>query len=237
MTCNEELATTTTLTTARASPTHSHSHPTIRPSSIWDHPKDIGPTWDSHILPAPLHTLTDVGEAEGPHPPTAKSWCGLLNPVWFVFKSLHQPNRQDHGTPLEGAQVGLNIREHSPVRGSRTWTNAWDKLEGSKSGWFPSILPPEMCIGSLAHLHRTPDNEPWRVPLTIRVQPLILKPAAVWLHYHHHCMLVTFCAFTDIIIYYYYSNIIIVIIIFFIIITIIPYLTSPSVTNSRHFCV
>ena len=36
--------------------------------------------------------------------------------------------------------------------------------------------------------------------------------------------------------YYYYSNItIIIIIIIFIIITIIPYLTSPSVTNSRHF--
>ena len=33
-TCNEELVTTNALTTARARPTHSHSHPTIRPSSI-----------------------------------------------------------------------------------------------------------------------------------------------------------------------------------------------------------
>ena len=36
-----------------------------------------------------LHTLTDVGEAERPHTPTAKSWCGLPNPVLFVLKSVH----------------------------------------------------------------------------------------------------------------------------------------------------
>ena len=53
-------------------------------------------------------------------------------------------------------------------------------------------------------------------------------------------MLVTYCACVDHF-YYYYSNIIIIIIIvviiiiIIIIITIISYLTSPSVTNFRHF--
>ena len=47
---------------------------------------------------------TDVGEAEGPHTPTATSWCGLPVLMWFMFQSVHWPNRQDYGTPLEGAQ-------------------------------------------------------------------------------------------------------------------------------------
>ena len=84
--CSEELASVTMLTTAQAQPTHSHSHPTIRPSSIWDHPKDIGLTQlDLHIFLAPSNTSTDGGEAEGPYTPTTKSWCGLPNPVWFMF--------------------------------------------------------------------------------------------------------------------------------------------------------
>ena len=49
------------LTTARA---HSYSYP--HPSPIQDHPKDIGPTHDSHTLLATSHTLTvDISEAEG----------------------------------------------------------------------------------------------------------------------------------------------------------------------------
>ena len=45
----------------------------------------------------PHRTSTDASEAEGPRNPTAKSWCGILNPVWFVFRSVHWPNEQDYG--------------------------------------------------------------------------------------------------------------------------------------------
>ena len=77
------------------------------------------PLGGSHFLPASLHTLTDVGEVEGPHAPTATSWHGLPHPVWFVSQSVHWPNGQDYGTPLEGAQEGIDIREHGPVSDSR----------------------------------------------------------------------------------------------------------------------
>ena len=53
---------------SRTHPQPHVTYPTVCPSSIWDHPKDIGPTQNSHIIPAPLHTSTDIGESEGPHP-------------------------------------------------------------------------------------------------------------------------------------------------------------------------
>lgn len=45
---------------------------------------------DSNIHLAILHTSTDIGEAEGPHAATAISWCGLRNPLWLMFQSVHQ---------------------------------------------------------------------------------------------------------------------------------------------------
>ena len=75
--------------------------------------------------------------------------------------------------------------------------NGGNWWQDSRSGWLPSVLPPEMCIGSLAHPYGTPDNEPWRGPLTIRAQPLIrqLRPASVWSHYYY-TMLLTYCTCT-----------------------------------------
>ena len=131
--------------------------------------------------------------------------------------------------PLEGAQEGINIRKHSPVRGSRacSWRNAWDSLERSRSGWFPSILPPEVCIGSLAHPYRTPDNEQWRGPLAIRVQALdspTETSCCLTLILLHACNILCMCWH-----YYYYYSIIIIIII--IIIT----FTSPHLTFCHQF--
>ena len=110
--------------------------------------------------------------------------------------------------------------------------NGGNWWQDSRRGWLPFVLPPEMCIGSLAHPYRTPDNEPWRGPLTIRAQPLIrqLRPASVWSHYYYTMLLTLyvrmFCLY-----YYCYSSIVIITI------TIIPFLTTPPVINSRYSCV
>ena len=45
-------------------------------------------------------------------------------------------------------------------------------FERSRSGWLPSALPSETCIGSLAHLYGTPDNEPWQGTPAIGAQLL-----------------------------------------------------------------
>ena len=83
--CGEELATTTMLTTARAGHTHSHSYPPVHPSPITDHPKDIGPLGTGTCFwPHCTLQLTDIGEAKGPHTPTATSRCGLPNPIYVV---------------------------------------------------------------------------------------------------------------------------------------------------------
>ena len=110
--------------------------------------------------------------------------------------------------------------------------NGGNWWQDSRSGWLPSVIPPETCIGSLAHPYRTPDNEQWRRPLTIRIQPLIRqpRPAAVWPQYYYS-MLLTLYVRMFWHYYYCYSSMIIITI------TIIPFLTSPSVTNSRHSCV
>ena len=39
--------------------------------------------------------------------------------VWFMSQSVHWPNGKDYGTPVEGAQEDINIRDHSPVSGSK----------------------------------------------------------------------------------------------------------------------
>ena len=67
------------------------------PMHTFDHPKDTGSTWDSYMLQATSQTATDIGETEGPHTPTATSRCGLPNPLWFMFQSVHWPNGQDVG--------------------------------------------------------------------------------------------------------------------------------------------
>ena len=118
--CTDELASTTLLTTAQAGHTHSHSHPSVHPSPIKDHPKDIGPTQDSHMLPATSHTSTIIGETEEPHAPTTTSRCVYQIPCGSCSKVyINWTNGQDSGTLLEGAQKGIDIREPSPVSGSR----------------------------------------------------------------------------------------------------------------------
>ena len=34
----------------------------------------------------------------------------IYNVVWFMSQTVHWPNGQDYGTPLKGAQEGINIR-------------------------------------------------------------------------------------------------------------------------------
>ena len=87
-------------------------------------------------------------------------------------------------------------------------------------------LPPEVCIGSLAHPYRKPDNEPWRGPLAIRVQPLDSPTETscclTTLISLHACDIMCICWHY----YYYYSNIIIIIFIFFLSL-LLSFLTSP----------
>ena len=87
-------------------------------------------------------------------------------------------------------------------------------------------------VTKLAHLYRTPDSEPWWVPLTIRVQPLDLPTETCYslttLMLHHAFDILYMCIFWHC--YYCYSSIIVIII------TIIPFLTSQPFTNSRWFC-
>ena len=63
-----------------------------------------------------MTTPTDIVQAKGPHTPTATSWCGLPDLMWFVFQSAHWLNRQDYGTLLEGAQEGSDIRDQPSQR-------------------------------------------------------------------------------------------------------------------------
>ena len=53
--------------------------------------------------------------------------------VWFVFQSAHQPYGQDHGTLLEGAQEGINIKEHSPVRGTEHVVDQMHEINWKKA--------------------------------------------------------------------------------------------------------
>ena len=97
--------------------------------------------------------------------------------------------------------------------------------QDSRSGWLPSVIPPETCIGSLAHPYRTPDNEQRRRPLTIRIQPLIrqLRPAAVWPHYYYS-MLLTYCTCAC-------SDIIIIAILVWLLSLLLSFLSSPHLLS------
>jgi len=139
-----------------------------------DHPNDIVPTRDSHILPAPSNTSTDIGEAEGPHTPTANSWCGLPNPMWFVFESVHWPKGQDHclkehkRTLSSGNTAQSAVTEHAV---DQMHEINWKEAEVV---YYPPYYC-QRCVLETWHIHiQNTNDELWRGPLSIRVQLLDL---------------------------------------------------------------
>ena len=110
--------------------------------------------------------------------------CGVPNPLWHMLGSVHWPNREDAGTPFKRAQESASVREYSPVSGGRACSppNAWHQPDRSRSGRLPPlyiyVLPPNMCIGGLAHPLGAPGNQQGWGPPVSSLQPLDLPGTA-----------------------------------------------------------
>ena len=171
------------LTTAQARPTHSHSHPTMRPSSICDHPKDIGPTQASHIFPASPHTLTDVIEAERPHTLQQRAGvvyripCSSCSRVYIgqTGRTMEHCLKEHKRALTSGNTAQSGVAEHAV---EQTHEINWKEAEVVDSHSYYR----QRCVLEAWHIrteHQTMNRD--EDPLSSEYNPLIrqLRPAEV----------------------------------------------------------
>lgn len=114
--------------------------------------------------------------------------------------------------------------------------------EGGRSGWLPAILPPKICVGSLAHLHRTPDDETRWGLASIRVQilsPPVEVECSLTVCKHHHAVAVFACmhVLSLLLLCIIIVAILVLLLLFYILYSISAFQTSPHTTSSHCSCI